>query len=64
MPAKSKAQQRLFGLARAIQKGEVEPSVNSAASNIAETVLPSSVKDFAKTKRKGLKERLAKRRVK
>ena len=51
--AVSKAQQRFFGMVRATQKGEMEnpsPEVSKAASSIRK----SEVKDFAKTKHKGL----------
>ena len=51
--AVSKAQQRFFGMVRATQKGEMEnpsPEVSKAASSISK----SDVKDFAKTKHKGL----------
>jgi hypothetical protein len=53
MSAKSKAQQRFFGMVRAAQKGEMEnpsPEVAQAASSMSK----SDVKDFAKTKHKGL----------
>ena len=53
MPAKSKAQQRFFGMVRAAQKGEMEapsPEVSKAASSMSK----SDVKKFAKTKHKGL----------
>ena len=51
--ALSKAQQRFFGMVRATQKGEMEnpsPEVAKAASSMSK----SDVKDFAKTKHKGL----------
>ena len=53
MPAKSKAQQRFFGMVRATQKGEMDspsPEVSKAASSMSK----SDVKKFAKTKHKGL----------
>lgn len=53
--AKSKAQQRFFGLVRAVQKGEAKaPSkkVGEAAKDMSE----KSVKDYAATKQKGLLE--------
>ena len=53
MPAKSKAQQRFFGMVRAAQKGEmVSPS--SEVSKAATSMSKSDVKKFAKTKHKGL----------
>lgn len=55
MPAKSKAQQNLFGIARAIQSGEMKPSqAGGAAQKIAKTVSKSDVKDFASTPSKNL----------
>lgn len=52
----SKAQQRFMGMVRATQKGEIEnpsPAVAKAASSMSK----KDVKDFAKTKHKGLPER-------
>jgi hypothetical protein len=54
--ALSKAQQRFFGMVRATQKGEMEnpsPEVAKAASSMSK----SDVKDFAKTKHKGLPQK-------
>jgi hypothetical protein len=63
MAAKSKTQQRLFGMARGIQKGELSPDVSGKAAKIAEEVSRESVKDFAKTKHRSLKNRLMKRNI-
>ncbi len=63
MPARTAAQQRLFGLARKIQKGQVPLTANSPAADIAEKVSPKTIKDFAETKRKGLRERIERRKV-
>jgi hypothetical protein len=53
--AKSKEQQRLFGMAHAVQKGELPASkVGGAVEKIAKTVDPDDVEDFASTKHKGL----------
>ncbi len=55
MPAKSKAQQRFFGMVRAAQKGEMK----NPSSEILDTADSISVKDakkMAKTKHKGLPE--------
>jgi hypothetical protein len=55
MPAKSKAQRKLFGIARGIQKGEIQPDeVSGAAAKIAKGVSSSEVDKFAKTKEAGL----------
>ena len=57
--AKSKEQQRLFGMAHAVQKGELSPSkVGGAVKKIAKTVKPKDVEDFASTKHKGLPEKV------
>ena len=53
MPAKSKAQQRFFGMVRAAQKGEMA-SPSSEVSKAAASMSKSDVKKFAKTKHKGL----------
>jgi len=57
--AKSASQQRLFGMADAIQKGELSPNkVGSAVKKIANNVSHKDVKDFAKTKTKNLPEKV------
>lgn len=57
--AKSKAQQRLFGMARAVQKGELSPSkVGGDVKKIAKTVSAKDVEDFASTKHKKLPEKV------
>jgi len=56
----SKSQQRFFGMVRATQKGEMEktsPEVSKAAASMSK----SDVKDFAKTKHKGLPEKKVKK---
>ena len=58
--AKSKSQQRFMGMVRAAQKGEMEktsPEVSKAAASMSK----SDVKDFAKTKHKGLPEKKVKK---
>ena len=57
MPAVSKKQQRFFGMVRAAQKGEMaSPSVE--VSKAASSMSKSDVKKFAKTKHKGLPEKV------
>lgn len=57
--ATSKAQQRLFGMAHAVQKGELSPKkVGGAVKKIAKTVSPKDVKDFASTKHDKLPEKV------
>ena len=57
MPAVSKAQQRFFGMVRAAQKGEMA-SPSSEVSQAASSMSKSDVKKFAKTKHKGLPEKV------
>ena len=55
--AKSPAQQRLFGMAHAVQKGELSPSkVGGAVKKIAKTVSADDVEDFASTKHSEMNE--------
>ena len=46
MPAVSKAQQKFFGIVRAIQKGEIAPTTPETAKAAAD-MKKSDVKDFA-----------------
>jgi len=55
--AVSKAQHRFFGLVRGIQTGEARGSAN--AKKVAASMSPKSVKDYAKTKEKGLPEKVS-----
>lgn len=58
MPAKSKSQQRLFGIVHAIQKGDVRPGkFSKKIREMAKRVDPGDAKDFAATKTKGLPEK-------
>lgn len=58
MPAKSKAQQALFGMALAVRKGEMKRSeVSKSVLDIVDGEMSDKeIEDFAKTK--GLKEHL------
>lgn len=57
MPAKSKSQQRFFGMVDAYKKGELEhPS--KAIKKAAKGMTKKQVKDFASTKQKGLPEKV------
>ena len=61
MPATSKQQQKLMGLVHALQKGTVKPGQASAkAREMAKTMKPGDVKDFAATKHKGLPKKAKK----
>ena len=60
MPARSKAQQRFFGMVRAAQKGQMEnpsPEIQKAASSMSQ----KDAKKYAKTKHKGLPEKKVKK---
>ena len=57
--AKSKSQQRFMGMVRAAQKGEKAASPEIA--KVATSMSKSDVKDFAKTKHKGLPEKTVKK---
>ena len=56
MPAKSKSQQRFFGMVRAAQKGELE-NPSSEVAKVAGEISKKDAKDFASTKHKGLPEK-------
>ena len=60
MPAQSKSQQRLFGMALAVRKGELERSkVSREILDIVDGEMTNKeIEDFAKTKHKNLKEHL------
>ena len=57
MPAVSRAQQKFFGIVRAIQKGEMSPTTPETAKAAA-TMKKKDVKDFASTKHKKLPEKV------
>lgn len=60
MPSKSKSQQRLFGMALAVRRGDIERSkVDQEVLDIADgKMTDKQIEDFAHTKHKGLKEYL------
>ena len=60
MPAKSKSQQRLFGMALAVRRGELKRSeVDDEVLDIVDgKMTDKQIRDFAKTPHKGLKEYL------
>lgn len=60
MPAKSKSQQRLFGMALAARRGEIKKSdlPDTAKDIVNSKITDKQIRDFAKTKHKGLKEYL------
>lgn len=52
--AVSQAQQKFMGMAHAMQKGKKIPGASKELRQVARTMKPSDVKDFAKTSHKGL----------
>jgi hypothetical protein len=60
MPAKSKSQQRLFGMALAVRRGDLKRSdVEDSVLDIVDSdMTDKEIEDFASTKHKGLKESL------
>lgn len=63
MPAKSKSQQRLFGMVHSYQKGELD-NPSKEIKSIAKSISKKDAKDFAKTKHKGLPNRVKKSKKK
>lgn len=59
MPAKSKSQQRLFGMVHAYQKGELD-NPSKEIKDIAKSISKKDAEDFAETKHKGLPNRVKK----
>lgn len=58
--AKSKSQQRLFGMVHAVQKGDMKAPSETVAK-MADTIEPKEVKKFAETKTKDLPEKVEKK---
>lgn len=60
MPSKSKSQQRLFGMALAVRRGEMKRSeVDKSVLDIVDgDMTDKEIEDFARTKYKELKEYL------
>lgn len=56
MPAKSKKQQRFFGMVHAAQKGELKDA-SPEVKKVAKDIEPEDAGDFAATKHKGLPEK-------
>lgn len=54
MPAVSKNQRKAMGMARAIQQGKMAPNPGTPSAEIAKSMKPGDVEDFASTKEKGL----------
>jgi hypothetical protein len=61
MPAKSKAQQRFFGMVHAFQKGELPADkASKAVKRVAKTISTDDAKKYASTEHDDLKEILTK----
>lgn len=60
MPAKSKAQQKLFGMALAVRRGELKrDEVEKEVLDIVDgDMTDKDIEDFAATKHKGLKDHI------
>ena len=56
MPAKSKQQQKFFGVVKAMQKGDIPKK--GAAGKVASDMSKKDVSDFASTKHKGLPKKV------
>lgn len=61
MPAKSKSQQRLFGMVHAVQKGKLKDA-SLEIKKIAKSVNKKDAKDFAATKHNNLPEKKKKKK--
>lgn len=59
MPAKSKSQQHFMGMVYAFKKGELKDAPESV-KKAAKSMTKKSAKDFAKTKTKGLPDKVVK----
>ena len=58
MPAKSLVQAQMMGMAHAMQKGDMAPTPGTPAAEVAATMKPSDVTDFASTPHAGLPKRV------
>ena len=63
MPATSIKQQQAMGIARGIQKGEIEPKKGTTSAKIAKTMKPGDVQDFASTEHEGLPKKAKKESI-
>jgi len=68
MPARSKTQQRLMGLAYAYKTGEIKakdlnPEYADEIKKLAKSMTEKQLRDFAKTKHKNLPEKVEESRI-
>ena len=57
MPAKSKAQQKFFGMVRSYQTGDMKDA-SPAIKKVAKSISKKDAEDFASTKHKGLPKKV------
>ena len=60
MPAKSKSQQRFFGIVNAIQHGQLTKKSSKKASDVAKSMSSKEVRKFAETNTENLPEKVKK----
>lgn len=59
MPAQSKAQQQLMGMAYSLKKGEMDPKdASQEVKDLADSMTLKQLKDFAETKHEGLPDKV------
>lgn len=59
MPSTSKQQQKLFGLALSVKRGDTSPSeVSKDVMNIVNSMSEKEIEDFASTKHKNLPKKV------
>ena len=59
MPAKSKSQQRFFGMVHALQKGELKPKdATDSVKKTAKSISSDDAEEFASTKHDGLPDKV------
>ena len=68
MPSRSAAEQRLFGQASAYKKGklkkaDINPKYFKQIKKLADSMSAKKIDDFAKTKHKGLPERVSESKI-
>lgn len=64
MPSESQAEQAAMGIAHAIQEGKVKPKPGTPSAEIAKSMKPADVKEFASTPHKGLPKHVRTKTVK
>lgn len=63
MPAKSKAQQALMGIALGVKRGETPPGYSPEAARLARTMSEPELEEFASTPRQKLPPRIKEPKV-